>query len=232
MARNTQLLKLLEMLRAETGKSTLVSAGLDTVPAQKQKLQRVQETLYDAYAWPFLRVFPDKTLSAGQRYYDAPTNLNFDRIEKVVIWNSGQPIPVERGISFEQYASYDSESGVRMDPVLRWDLRWNDTATQIEVWPIPASNNQRLQFQGIRPLRPLIANDDRADLDDQLIVLFAASELLSRQSSKDADKVEKAAQKRWQTVTGNTQSGAQPVIMGGGAWPTQPLRGHTIIRVK
>ena len=43
MARGTQLKNLIYMLRAETGQSVLVSAGIDNKPALAQMLNRVQQ---------------------------------------------------------------------------------------------------------------------------------------------------------------------------------------------
>src|SRR3546814_17968831 len=88
-----------------------------------------------------------------------------------------------RGIRSEDYAAYDSAAGERVDPVLRWDVQFTGTTDQIEVWPIPASNGMRLQVFGKKVLAPLIEDDDRADLDDQLIVLNAEVALLARQES-------------------------------------------------
>lgn len=236
MARSVQLVQLVEKVRAEIGQSTDVSVGKDTIPMLKQHIRRVQETLYDAYDWPFLRVIPFKTLSAGQRYYDFPTDLNMERVEEVQVWWSGEPQPVERGIDFSHYASYDPNEDERADPVLRWDVRWTGSAEQIEVWPIPATTHSsgapyRLQFKGIRPLRALTADSDVCDLDDQLIVLHVAAELLTRQKSADALAKVEAAKARMNTLIGRVKGASSPFVLGGGAAP-RPARCGTVIRVR
>lgn len=230
MARGTQLIQLVEMLKAEAGHSTRVNVGVDKLPEIKQILRRTQETLYDESDWPFLRVAPYKDLAAGQRYYDFPADLDLERVEQAAVWYSGTPKPIIRGIGFDEYAQYDSENDERADPVLKWDVRWTGSAEQIEVWPIPSSDDQQLQFIGIRPLRALVSDSDVADLDDQLIVLYAAAELLARQGSKDAQAKLGAAQARFARLKGRVKGASEMTTLGtGNSYRT--LRGRTIIRV-
>jgi hypothetical protein len=218
MARNVQLLQLVLMLREEINRAPNVNVGVDDLPSLKNKLARVQETLYDEYDWPFLRqVFPYKPLSAGVQYYDFPTGLNVQRVERLDVWFGNLPRELERGISFEQYAVYNSNIGVTADPALRWDVRWTGSTEQFEIWPIPASNTaQNVQFIGIRNLRPLIADDDVADLDDQLIVLFAAAELLAKQGAQSAGEILKMAQARLLRMKGRIKGAEAPRRLGMG----------------
>lgn len=229
MARGTQLLQLVTMLRDETGRANSVAVGVDDLPQLKTVLRRVQETLYEKHPWPFLRtVFDRIPLQAGERYYDYPSNLNFERIEDVAVWDSGTPLSVTRGIGFNEYAVYDSESDVRCDPMLRWDVRWTGSKEQIEAWPVPSTNNLELQFIGIRKLRPLIANSDVADLDDQMIVLYAAAELLPKGSELAKLKLELALD-RYKTCKGTAATGQQTFRMGSG--PAHTERGRVTVRV-
>lgn len=216
MARGTQLLQLVTMLRDETGRNDSVAVGVDETPTLKAILRRWQNTLYERFPWPHLRtVFDRIPLQAGERYYDFPADLDVDRVESVAAWDSSYPRPLTRGITFREYAVYDSESDVRADPALRWDVRWTGTREQIEVWPVPASNDLELQFIGIRKCRPLVANADVADLDDHLIVLSAASELMPKGSEIAAVKAKLAAD-RYNTLTRNAQANAQTYRMGSG----------------
>lgn len=223
MARGTQLLKLVEMLREEVNRATSVAVGNDDLSGLQNKLRRTQEVLYDEYDWPFLRqVFPAKQLNAGQRYYDFPVGLNPDRIDDndaadgpgVVVWYSNLPMPIQRGIGFNEYAIYNSDNGVRQEPALAWDVRWTGTSEQIEIWPLPVTQTATLQFKGVRQLRPLIKDSDVCDLDDQLIVLFAAAELLGRQQSASAGDVAQLAKARLARVKGRAKSGSQTYRMG------------------
>jgi len=229
MSRGTQLIQLLSMLRAEAGQSMKVSVGVDAEGGFKHLLARTQESLYDDYDWPFMRVLPTKALSAGQRYYDLPADLNMERIESVVVWDSGSPCPLTRGIDWPDYAQHNSDGGERADPALKWDIRHTGTKEQIEIWPVPASNDMTLQFKGIKKLNPLIANDDTAELDDLMITLFAASEILARQKSEDAGAKLAAAKDRRAIMRGRTKGGSATVVMNGGEQQSQ--RGRTVIRV-
>lgn len=229
MARGTQLLQLVQMVRDETGRAESVAVGIDDLPQIKSILRRVQAQYYDDNDWSFLRtVFDRIPLQAGLRYYDMPALLNVDRIESVAVWDGGIPRPLTRGIGFNEYAVYDSESDVRADPALRWDVRWTGTKEQIEVWPVPASNNLSLQFIGIRKPRALVANADVADLDDFMLSLRAAAELLPKGSELAAVKL-KAATERFLRVKGQSAAAAQTYRMGSG--PVHEERGRVTVHV-
>lgn len=231
MALGTQLSVLVDMLRNETGQSGGVAVGIANLPMLKQTLMRTQTMLYEEYDWPHLRVQPYVPLQAGQRYYDMPTTLNFDRIERVYVWYSNIPHPMERGITPIDYAHFNSELGVRADPTLKWNLQWTGSKTQLEVWPIPASNTMRMQFVGIRPLNPLIADSDTCDLDDDLIVLYAAAEVLARFKSADAPAKASLAKKRFDQIKKRYAAGGGTDVVLGGGKPEPHRRHGTTIRV-
>jgi hypothetical protein len=230
MARGTQLLQLVTMLRDETGRANSVAVGVDDMPALKQVCRRWQETLYDKHDWHHLHTIFDRIpLQAGQRYYDFPATLNFDRIEDVAVWDNGVPLSITRGIGFGEYATYDSEADARADPALRWDIRHTGTTEQIEIWPIPASNNMSLQFIGIRNLNSLIDNADTADLDDHMIVLFAASDLMPKGSELAKQKFALGTD-RFNVLTRNAAKTNATYRMGSGPVATSD-RGRATVRV-
>lgn len=230
MARGVQFGTMVERLRAETRQSTQLSVGTDSLPHVKQILRRVQETLYTdpANDWSFLRVVASKAISAGDRYYDFPLTLNPDRVEKVVVMWGSQPVPLIRGIDFPEYALRDSDEDERADPVQNWDLRWTGSATQFEVWPLPATNGT-VKFRGLRPLNDLVDDTDTCDLDDTLIILFAAAEILAAQESKDASAKLSQAQSHLRALKSNTQAGAKSVSM---VPRTEPLGSHIVVQVR
>jgi hypothetical protein len=231
MALGTQLLQLVAMLRDETNRSNSVAVGVDEMPLLKQALRRWQATLYDKHDWDHLRtVFSRIPLNEGQRFYDFPALLNFDRIIDTAVWHNGIASPFTRGIGFDEYSVYDSENDVAADPALRWDIRWTGTATQIEVWPVPASDQYSMQFIGIRKLQNnLINNSDRADLDDHMLVLFAASELLPKGSELAKQKLALGTD-RFNTLKGNAAKSNRTFRMGSGAVPTSD-RGRVTVNV-
>jgi hypothetical protein len=218
------------MLRDETGRSNSVAVGVDEDGLLKQAIRRAQEDLYEQVDWPFLQtVFDRISLQAGDRYYDFPAGMSYDRLVcKPAVWIDSIPFELERGIGFEEYAVYDSESDARSEPATRWDVRWTGTEEQIEVWPVPSTNTQELQFIGIRKLRPLIAHADVADLDDQLIVLFAAADLIDDEVK--AKKKLAAAQARFNRLKGNAKRGGKTYRMGMGANP-HPDQGRVTLRI-
>lgn len=221
MARGSQLLSLIQMLREEVGRATSVAVGIDDVPMLKQKLKRTQEMLYDDYDWPFLRkIFPLRDLSAGERYYDFPSDLNVERIEQVHLWYSGLPKPLTRGISVAEYAIYDSNSDIQQEPAMRWDVFWTGVREQYEIWPIPVTNSQQIQFTGIRKLRTMVSDSDVADIDDLAIVLTCAAEILRKQENESAADVGKLAKARINQVKGLQRGGARARRMGQGASST------------
>lgn len=229
--RNRQLRQLVASFRAEIGQSLAVSAGKDTYEADKELLASIQEELYDDFFWPFLRITPTKAIGPGQRYCSLPDDLALEGVKDIYPWESGRvrEVPLTRGIDLEQYAIYNSANGERASPPERWDVAWVDDAEMIEVWPIPAQA-ETIQFVGKRKLRPLLADDDLCDLDDKLIVLYAAAKRLARTESKDADNVLARAQRRKDRLQANARGNAEPVRFGLGGIRERG-RGHVTIRI-
>lgn len=232
--RRKQFSQLLYDLRAELGKSVDPSAGVADLPSLKQTLARNYETLYDDYDWPHLHVIPDRTtLSAGQRFYDFPSLIDADKVEEVVVWWNGQPLPLTRGIGFEHYAQFDSESDQRSDPVSHWDIRFTGTREQYEVWPMPASSTQTIQWRGKKKFLPLVDEADVCLIDDTLLVLTCAVELLPRQKSGDAKVKLSALQSRYMRLKGRSKGGSSASVrigMGTGQ-PSSSIPSRATVRV-
>jgi len=183
MARGTQFSVLRQRLRAELRRATSVAVGVDDVDSLNVTLNHTYSTLYFQNDWPHLRKVFSLPLVAGERYYDVPTGLEAERIERVAVDWSGIPTDMEHGIAFEQMAEFDSDADERSDPALRWDIRWEDSATQIEVWPIPATA-QTVRIQGIQSISRLVSDEDICLLDDDVVVLYAAAELTKGDDQK------------------------------------------------
>lgn len=216
MARGVTLGELTTQLRLAARYDPTPALSIQVLPMMQQTLRDTQERLYDEFDWPFLKVTSDKTLAAGQRYYDVPTNLNLERIISVDVRYSDKWCPVERGIELAHYNLRDSDNDEREDPVRRWDVADTGTGPQIEVWPTPASNGDLLRFRGIRKLGALSATGDIADLDDQIIVLFAAGELLGGAANPAAQVKFAQAKKRLETLQGRvTKRRSNSFVLGG-----------------
>jgi hypothetical protein len=233
MARGKSLLSLIAQLRAETGRTQNVAVGVDEVENLKVILQRTQELLYEEYEWPHLRVQKTIALSAGQRHYDLPAGLNFDRIQDVKLKYNSVYVDVERGIMLDDYSIYDSNAATpeRSFPVLKWDVRHTGSAEQIEVWPIP-SQSATLYMFGTKILGNLIQEADTAELDDRLIVLFAAAEILARQKSNDAKNKLSQAERRLTMLRKNSQADSKMIQVGLGSRNRSTNSGKTVITVR
>lgn len=213
MARNKQLSQLVSLLRSQTGRSQSVSIGVSELDNLKDTIRRHYEHLYEDYDWPHLRIERSITINAGQRYYDMPDDMDFDRIEEIKYKYGNVYVPVERGISFDDYSIFDSNADERSSPMLKWDIRNTGTKEQIEIWPI-SNTSASLHFVGIKKFTPLIQEADRALLDDWLVVLHAAAEVLARQESPDAEAKAVAADRRYMKLKGNSKAQSKPIQIG------------------
>lgn len=216
MARGTTLGELVTKLRLAARYDPNPALSLNQVEMMKQLLRDTQERIYDEFDWPFLRIRRDKALAAGQRYYDIPTDLNLERIIAVDVHYGARWLPVERGITLDDYSGIDSDADQRSDPVLRWEAMDTGPGVQIEAWPVPASDGALLRFTGIKNLSPLVEESDRADIDDQIIVLFAAGELLGGAKNPAAQIKFSQAAKRLELLQGRvTKRRNNSFVLGG-----------------
>jgi hypothetical protein len=85
---------------------------------------------------------------------------------------------------------------------------------------------------GTKILDDLIQESDVAELDDRLIVLFAAAELLARQKSNDAKIKLSQAERRLMMLRKNSQADSKTIQVGlGGRSPKSSQSGRTTIVV-
>lgn len=199
MARGTTLTRLLDLYRAECRLSANPAHNSADRDRQINHIQRTQEWLWDDFDWPLLRVERTIVLQDGQRYYDLPDDLAIDRISKIELFYDSSYVPLPCGLDANHYTAYNSDLDERQDPAQRWRISEDE---QLEIWPIPSTDgdettlNSTLKITGIRNLNPLVASDDRADLDDRLIILFCAAEYLAANGAKDAQLKMEQANKR------------------------------------
>lgn len=210
MARGTTLGEILDDLRAEVGHSLNPALGVNTRDVLINVLRRQQKRLWEDYDWPFLRVDRDIQVQAGQRYYNLPSDLVFERLSKLQFKYGDRWMPMTYGIGREQLNQFDSDRDIRSWPVERWDVAENN---QVEIWPIPTNNGDltstdgTIRFTGIRRLNSFVADSDTADLDDQLITLYAAAEILARQKASDAQNKLAQAQQHYARLKARTAKG-------------------------
>lgn len=229
--------EILTQMRAEARLSTNPAVGAGANDRYKALINRVYATLFDDYDWPHLRYeAPWIPLAAGQRYYDTPIGIDHNRIESVVAWWNEEPYPLDPGIGFKEYAAFSSENDERADPVQRYDLRsLTDGSTQIEVWPLPASSGMSLQITGVRKLSKLVNSSDVCLLDDYLVALFAAQEILRPISSDDADTKLAAGKARLQQLRARAvqpqTGGTSAPTVGTGRINVGLRNGKAVVRV-
>ena len=235
MARNTTLQVLLNDLRSESGHAISASMGKGTQEMMINLLTRVQKRLWDDFAWPFLQVKKDISIQAGSRYYDIPAGITLERVQKVSFKYGSIWEEIEYGISSNDYSAYDSDTGTRSWPIQKYEAYGS---SQIEVWPIPSDNANTttgdglLRLEGTGNLSTFVSLSDTADLDDQLIVLFAAGELLTRQKSPDAKAKMGQATAHYQRLRARL-SKTSTIVMGSGSdnegfKPRGPLHIHRV----
>lgn len=226
MARGLTLGDLVTKTRIAARYDANPALSQNMVPLIQQTISDVQERLYDEFDWPFLKVVRTKQLAPGQRYYDFPEDLNLERVTSVEVRYGGLWLPLHRGISNDELNNCDSDNDQRRDPVARWDVSYTGPVEQMEVWPLPATFYE-LRITGIRKLKPLVQASDMADLDDQLIVCYAAGELLGGAKNELAQAKFAQGKKRLETLRGRvskrTRSGFR---LGGGADDCDNPRGY------
>lgn len=225
MARGTTLVKLLDMYRAECRLSFNPAHNNQDRDRQVQHIQRVQEWLWDDFSWPLLRVERRFLAAMGQRYYDMPDDLDIDRITKMEIFHDQAWCTLKPGIDAQEYTAYNSDLDERQWPPQRWQISEDE---RVELWPIPDADGDattldgQVKITGIKKLSPLVAETDRADLDDRLIVLFCASEFLASKGDKAADLKLNQANKRYARLRGQ-QMPRRVFKMFGVGQPDRPV---------
>jgi hypothetical protein len=178
--RGTTFGRLVEMARAEARLTVNPAAGLNINEHLKQIVSRVYENLWDEVAWPHLEQAFQITLQQGEVLYDVPEGATQERLLDKDAFatypNESRRWPVvSQEIGWQHYNQLDPKMGQTLDPVRFWCVRPDD---RIEVWPAPATDTAVLSLKGIRKVAPLVQNGDVCELDDRLVVLFAAGEIL------------------------------------------------------
>lgn len=196
MARGTTLATLVEMVKAEIGYSLTTGVAVAEDTRIKLLLKQQQMDLAALFDWPFLQRTGDVLLAAGDRTATLPTTLDYERPVQVATLDSKIWRPLTFGISPEELTIWNSDDGDTADPIQRWKY---STDTTFEVWPRPATATT-VRFTGQKKLSPLTADSHTADLDDLLLVLFTAAEILAGEKQADAAAKLARAQRRFDTL--------------------------------
>lgn len=215
MAIGKRLVEIRKLLKAELGDVLTPGVNSSNDAGYNLLLANKQEFFYQSFDWPHLRVKIDVALSAGTRYYDFP----LDQLEMTKAWTAdvlfgNRWMPVEKGIEEVNFNTFNSDLNMKADFVRRVDLYNQGAVQQLEVWPIPATG-QTLRLTGIRPLNVLQSDDDTADLDHLVLVLFCAAEILSLRKQSNAQAKLSQATQILNRVRGAAPARDSVLIMGG-----------------
>lgn len=184
----TQLSVLRTMLNAECGEEMDETISPARIAVNNQLLNNQQSFLDNQHS--FLRGKTVVSLPGviGQQYYNVPAGIDFDRLEQPTFTNVNNfRYRIGYGIGQEEYNLFRSDLGVTASPVMRWQMVnvGSPAALKIELWPIP-SVAQSIVFTGLLPLTPMVLDTDTCVIDDLVLVLFTAAEILARKGSGDA----------------------------------------------
>lgn len=232
MARGVSLRQLISDLRDELRRANSPAAGVDDVASLRRTINHVYRVLYYNNDWPFLNVqFTPITLAAGQRYYDFPEGLDPDRVQKATVKWSGDALPIERGISDEDYNAYDPEDNERTSPIEKWDVRFTGEKEQIETWPLPDGTAQSLRFFGTWAMSELVNDTDKCLLESEVVVLYAAAELLPKDSPDKEAKLELAKELLRLTKVRGNSAGGKTYRMGLEGEPSRKVHPRAQVRI-
>jgi hypothetical protein len=228
--RGQTLGELLSDLKAECGYSQNAAHGINSHESLVQVLKRTQRRIWSDWDWMHMRVSRDIQLNAGQRYYNCPTDLPYERIDAAEVKFGGRWLPLCFGINERQYSIYDPRNNERSWPIRNWDIAEDpadtagtpDNRGMIEVWPLPSDSGivagtleGNIRLTGIRFLRPFGVIADRCDIDGDLIVLYAAAEILARDRKEDAQIKLQQAQNLFMKIRGNQEKNRSFNLNGG-----------------
>jgi len=138
-------------------------------------IRSAQDQLYEQFDWAELKSVYERTTGADQQYYDYPTDCNIERITGIFVVWGGQYIPLKEGI--DATVRGGSAGGVPA---------FYERRDQIELFPVPTSNEYTLRFEYIKTLSPLSVNSDRTSLPSQIIYLHALSNAKAHYRQPDA----------------------------------------------
>jgi hypothetical protein len=205
------------MLQARLGEN---STFTQTKARYYQLLSDKQKWLANEYDFPFLEDRFDVAVANGSRYLSFPTidnvgstfAMNLERPYKCEVFWSNVWIELEYGIGSKEFNYLNSDqAGQIQDPIQRW--RWSSEG-QFEIWPMN-STAQKIRFTGQRALNVLVGDNDTCDLDDLLIVLFVAADILIKGKQPDGTITLAAAQERLARQRGAYPGRPKGFVFGG-----------------
>jgi hypothetical protein len=220
MASGVALSQLVTNLRHESGQSATLALGQATRERFKHIINRVQRELWVNHQWPKHQIERDIALLQGVRYYAYPSGLDHEGVQHAWVKNGTEWLPLGWGLGPDDLSVYNSEENFRSWPPMKWD-HIGETGL-IEVWPVPSQGGV-MRLRGRRTLVEMIAESDVCQLDGDLIVFYAAAEILSEQKSDRANLMLEKGKALLARLKA-TQSGDKQRSFGIGMGPTASPR--------
>lgn len=181
------------MVRNEARLSTNTSRAPDHLDHIRQLIKRNVIMLAEDYDWVHLNLHKETAVSrvvlqAGSRLYNFPTAVNINKIKQAWVNFGNIWQKVDYGVNYEHFSALSPDQDQRTDPVTNW--QFYDTLS-FEVWPLVATNgvangNNEFAFEGQRNPDTLLADANLVDMDDYLVALLCAAEILGENNQKTA----------------------------------------------
>lgn len=223
MAIGTELSTLRAMLKAEIGAELDDTVAPGNIALYTRLLNNQQAWLVGEHAFLNWKVRVTLPVTVGTRYYDLPDGIDFQRLEKPVYTNyNGFRYEIHYGISQPHLNVFRSDDGVTGNPVMRWQIVDTGDGRQIEVWPVPQTA-QELIFTGVGLVTDMEDDTDTAVVDDLMLVLFTAAEILAREKSADAGAKLAKAQSRLNRLRADAGSEFESFRMHGAGGIGRPF---------
>src|SRR6478609_2926360 len=227
MSVGTTLLNLRRMLRAEVSQSLNTAQGVNAQGQYDMMLDRSQKELWDAYDWPHLNYVVTVPISAGQSVYPYPAEMPFEAINRITATD------LTLGTAINAVTYPPPQEAFNMAGTRGWPPQWwghqvlvtagkTDPKGQLVLFPVP-SQAGTLQLLGPAPCNPLVADADVAVLDDTLITLFAAAEILAQQKNEGASLKLQKANQYLRRLLANQSADKRDITVLGGAQIAQSM---------
>lgn len=151
-------------------------AGIVNSALIDSMIRSAQEQLYVQFDWAELKAVYERSTGSAQQYYDYPADCNIERMNSFVIIWGGRHIPLKEGIK-------PQHRGLNTGSVpARFERR-----DQIELYPVPNTDQYTLRFEYIKTLAPLVVNSSRTSLPSEIVYLHALSNAKAHYRQPDAE---------------------------------------------
>lgn len=137
-------------------------------------LQNAQDQLYPQFDWRHRIKYDEKVTGTGQSLYDYAPDCDPLRITEIAIFDGTQWVPMKEGITW----------GMRSDDSRTIPCRYERFA-QMEIWPVPDTAYTIRRYYISAPER-FTQDNDRASIDDGLILLHALANAKAHYKQADA----------------------------------------------